>query len=235
MSKLHALVPADHRPSLQDAFPRRMLINRELPRAEMPARSASWACGPPVERPSVLVSFECHFCCRLTVGKSLRNHHPEFHHHAPNRIGQLRPLPNQQLPGTEHHRAGLGLDRLHRNAAHGGSGRRLHDRRSIVGVVLLPLDEGLDLHRRNQFHLVSHSTDLATPVMGSATGLQRHRASWQLAEKRKQLGAAAGLSKDRFPGRVGAMDGETRLRRVDADHGTILHVWFHISLLSSLC
>jgi hypothetical protein len=50
---------------------------------------------------------------------------------------------------------------------------RFHDRLRVRGVVLLPLDERLDVARRDQSHLKAEPVHFARPVMRPAVSLHR--------------------------------------------------------------
>jgi len=47
---------------------------------------------------------------------------------------------------------------------------RFADGLGIGGVVLLPLDEGLDVGRRDQPHAMAQLADLASPVVRTCAG-----------------------------------------------------------------
>ena len=68
------------------------------------------------------------------------------------RINHRGLLPNEQVPRAMKHQAALLLRRLALDKPHSGSGDGLADRLSVGGIVLLPLDGGLDLGRRHQAH-----------------------------------------------------------------------------------
>lgn len=65
-------------------------------------------------------------------------------------VHELRALTDQQVPGPEDHAACLLLAALHRHEAHGRPLSRLADRLGVGRVVLLALDEGLHVGRRDQ-------------------------------------------------------------------------------------
>src|SRR3954451_13180885 len=102
----------------------------------------------------------------------------------------LGALANQQVPRAEHDGGGLLVRALEGHEAHGRALGGLADRLGIRHVVLLPLDEGLHVRRRDQLHRVAELGDLAPPVVGAATGLHGHRAGRQRGQERKQLAAA---------------------------------------------
>ncbi len=65
-------------------------------------------------------------------------------------VDRLCPLAYREIARPEHHAAGLLLFVLHRREAHARPLRRLADRLGVGRVVLLPLDERLDVGRRDQ-------------------------------------------------------------------------------------
>jgi hypothetical protein len=91
-------------------------------------------------------------------------------------VDALRALAHQKIPRPEDNRACLLRFVLHSDKAHARSLSRFPDRLGIGRVALLPLDERLDLGRRDQSHSVTQLPDLTTPVMSSAAGFQRHQA-----------------------------------------------------------
>src|SRR3982750_95348 len=73
--------------------------------------------------------------------------------------------------GTKRRRCGLGLLAFGSHKAHGRALGGLADRLGICGIVLLPLDEWLDVRRRDQPDRMPEHADLARPIMGAAAGL----------------------------------------------------------------
>jgi hypothetical protein len=76
---------------------------------------------------------------RLDLGNAFGRDDAELRRVTTHSVHQLRPLSHQQVTGTQVHRLGLGLDRLHRHKAHGGARCRLADRLRVVAVVLAAL------------------------------------------------------------------------------------------------
>ena len=91
----------------------------------------------------------------------------------PQRVDRFGPLARELLAGAEHEGPRLLFPRLRLHEAHGRAQRRLDDAFRVRGIVLLPLDERLDLARRDQFHLMAEPVHCARPVIRSATGLHR--------------------------------------------------------------
>src|SRR3954469_20675971 len=87
------------------------------------------------------------------------------------RIDDLGPLPHQEIAGPEHESCGLGLLAFGSHKAHGRALGGLADRLGIRGIVLLPLDERLDVRRRDQPDRMPEHANLARPIMGAAAGL----------------------------------------------------------------
>src|SRR3954463_11561507 len=80
-------------------------------------------------------------------------------------IDDLGPLPHQEIAGPEHESGGLGLLAFGSHEAHGRALGGLADRLGIRGIVLLPLDEWLDVRRREQPHPPPEHAELAPPKM----------------------------------------------------------------------
>src|SRR4051812_33828475 len=78
-------------------------------------------------------------------------------------IDNLGPLPHQEIARPEHESGGLGLLAFGSHEAHGRALGGLADRLGIRGIVLLPLDEWLDVRRRDQPDRMPEHADLAGP------------------------------------------------------------------------
>ena len=70
-------------------------------------------------------------------------------------VDRLGALAHQHLAVFEDDAVGLLVDGLDHNRAHGGTRGGLADRLGIVAVILGPLDEGLDVLRRDQTHIMA--------------------------------------------------------------------------------
>ncbi len=66
------------------------------------------------------------------------------------RIAHRGLLPNEQMPRAMQQQTTLLLRRLGLDKPHVGSANGFADRLSVGGIVLLPLDVGLDVGRRHQ-------------------------------------------------------------------------------------
>jgi hypothetical protein len=138
-------------------------------------------------------------------------------------VDALRPLPHQQVAGPEHEGVRLLRCGLHRHEAHARPLRRLADRLGVGRVVLLPLDEGLDVGRRDQPYRMTRPAKLACPVVRSATRLDRHDARRLPREELEHLGPRQPLAEHHTPGRVGAVGLEYVLRDVQPDRASLSH------------
>ena len=83
----------------------------------------------------------------------------------------MRALAHQQPSRAEYRRLRLHRLQLHGHKPHGRALRRLHDRRSVVRVILLPLAERLDVDPWDHRILVAQGPVLAAPVMGTQASM----------------------------------------------------------------
>ena len=74
---------------------------------------------------------------------------------AAKRVDRLRSLPNEKIPGAKHHGLRLLVLGLDGDEAHGRPRRRLGNGFGICRIVLLPLDKGLHIDRRDQPDLMA--------------------------------------------------------------------------------
>jgi hypothetical protein len=102
-------------------------------------------------------------------------------------IDDLGPLPHQEIARPEHESCGLGLLAFGSHEAHGRALGGLADRLGIGGIVLLPLDERLDVRRRDQPDSMPEHANLARPMMGAAAGLHSNGAGWLGRKERANL------------------------------------------------
>lgn len=75
--------------------------------------------------------------------------------------------------GPEQDGAGLAVDQLGFDEAHGRPQRRLDDRLCIGAIILVALDEGLDVSRRDQQRRMPDPGQGAGPMMCSGAGRLR--------------------------------------------------------------
>ncbi len=77
---------------------------------------------------------------------------------APERVDELRALPDKTLVGAERHSTALSFGTLHRHEPHGRAHGCLCICLRIRAVILLALDERLHIRRRHQTHFVDRET-----------------------------------------------------------------------------
>ena len=103
------------------------------------------------------------------------------------RVHRFGALFHELFARPESHRSGLLFCGLWLHEPHGRSQCRLDDGLRIGGVILLPLDERLDVNRRNQPNLVAVARHFPRPVMGTGTSLHRHKARRLLCHEPVEL------------------------------------------------
>src|SRR6185312_16487542 len=108
---------------------------------------------------------------------------------------------------------------LDRHGAHRRVARRLADRLGIAGIGLVALDEGLDVGRRDQPHLVAERAQGAAPVVRRATGFHGDQRGWGGAEELDQPVALQSLAIQHPPAGVFGVPLEDGLGDVEADYG----------------
>src|SRR5258708_31626102 len=109
-------------------------------------------------------------------------------------VDALRALAHPEIPGSEHDAVGLLLFGLDRNEAHARPLRRFTDGFGIGRVILLPLDERLDIGRRDQAHAMAELADLARPVVRAGTGFHRDDARSLPCQEAEKLRAGDPLA-----------------------------------------
>jgi hypothetical protein len=108
---------------------------------------------------------------------------------------------------------------------------RFADGLCIGGIVLLPLDERLDVGRRDQPHMMAQLTDLTRPVVRAGTGFHRDDARSLRCEETEELRASDALAKEHTPGSIRSMHLEYVVRGVQTDCGSLLHgrlLWWQL-------
>jgi len=113
-------------------------------------------------------------------------------------------------------REALGLDHAHRGPAHGlaNSGR-------VVMVVLVAVDVGLDLARRQQLHRMSQPAYLAMPIVRSAAGFHSNRAGLELGEQLQQAFTPDGLAQDQLAAPIDSVQIENLLCDIHPDSSNL--------------
>src|SRR5690606_26127393 len=90
-------------------------------------------------------------------------------------------------------------------------------------IVLLPLDERLDVDRRDQPHDMTELLDLPAPEMRGGAGLRCHGAGRHLRQKGEELRPPQLSAKDHTSVRRRAVNLERALRQIDADYANLFH------------
>src|SRR5215831_13315793 len=109
------------------------------------------------------------------MGNALRKDIAVFHQVPAQSVDALGALTHQEIAGAEHDAVRLLLFGLDRNEAHAWPLRRFTDGLCIGRIVLLPLDEWLDVDRRDQAHMMAQLSDLTRPVVRAGTGFPSRR------------------------------------------------------------
>src|SRR5262249_50001220 len=101
--------------------------------------------------------------------------------------------------------------------------RRLTNGFGISRVVLLPLDERLDVARRDQPRAMAQLADLTGPVVSAGASFHRDDARRLQRQKTNKLWAGHASTQQRMPGSIRSMHLEYVLRDVQSDCGRLLH------------
>src|ERR1039458_4992950 len=141
----------------------------------------------------------------------------------PQGIDQLGASPHQQIAYSMLHQPALLLDRLDSDEPHGWGPDCFADRLGVGGIVLVALDVGLHILRRNQTNLVAELRQFTRPIMCRGAGFHADEAWRQSFEERNYLAAAKFLSDDDLLGSVNAVNLEHVLGDIQTDRGD-LHV-----------
>src|SRR6516165_2756162 len=157
------------------------------------------------------------------MGNALRKDIAVFHQVPAQSVDALGALPHQEIAGSKHDAVRLLLFGLDRNEAHARPLRRFTDGLGIGGIVLLPLDERLDVNRRDQAHMMAQLSDLTRPVMRTGIGFHREDAPGLRCSETKKLYPSDALAKEHMPGTIRSMHLEHVLRDVQTDRGSLLH------------
>src|SRR6516164_3640316 len=157
------------------------------------------------------------------MGNALWKNIAVFHQVPAKSVDALGALTHQEIAGSKHDAVGLLLFGLDRNKAHARSLGRFTDGLCIGGIVLLPLDERLDVGRRDQAHMMAQLSDLTRPVVRTGTGFHRDNAPGLRCEETEKLHASDALAKEHMPGSICSMHLKHVLRDVQTDRGSLLH------------
>ena len=130
-------------------------------------------------------------------------------------------LPHQQIAGPKHQTRRLLLLALHGHEPHARPLRRFADRLGIDRVVLLPLHKRLYIGGRDQPNFMAKLGELTGPVMGSATCLQRYRATRLGREEIQQLSSADPLAEYRSTPFIRSVRVKNVLGDIQTDYGNL--------------
>jgi hypothetical protein len=112
---------------------------------------------------------------------------------------------------------GLLVDGLDHDRAHAGTRRGLADCLGIVAVILGPLDERLDVLRRDQANAMAQSAEQAPRMMGATASLQYHLCCILFAKEGFHLAAPELAPQYRAFLLIDAMKREHVLGRINRD------------------
>src|SRR5215813_164522 len=157
------------------------------------------------------------------MGNALRKDIAVFHQVPAQSVDALGALTHQEIAGAEHDAVRLLLFGLDRNEAHAWPLRRFTDGLCIGRIVLLPLDERLDVDRRDQAHMMAQLSDLTRPVVRPGTGFHRNDAPRLRCYETEKLRASDALAEQHMPGSIRSMQVEHVFRDVQTDRGSLLH------------
>src|ERR1700722_19375418 len=146
------------------------------------------------------------------MGNALRKDVAVFQQVPAESVDALGALTHQEITGSKHDAVRLLLFGLDRNEAHARPLGRFTDGLCIGGIVLLPLDERLDVGRRDQAHMMAQLSDLTRPVMRTGTRFHRDDAPGLRCSETEKLYASDALAKQHMPGSIRSMQLEHVLR-----------------------
>src|SRR5215472_16659315 len=174
------------------------------------------------------------------MGNALRKDVAVFHQVPAKSVDALGALTHQEIASAKHDAVCLLLFGLDRNKAHARPLRRFTDGLCIGGIVLLPLDERLDVDRRDQAHLMAQLSDLARPLVRTGTGFHRYHAPGLRCQETEKLHASDALAEEHMPGTIRSVHLEHVLRDVQTDranllHGRLLRWQFDTATLANRC
>jgi hypothetical protein len=136
----------------------------------------------------------------------LRSDHAVLGEVPAQRVDDLGALADEQIARPEDHSRCLLSLALDGHEAHGRALGDSANRLSVGRIVLLPLDERLDVGRRDQPHFVTEFADHPCPVMRARAGFHRHTAARQAREEGEHLFTPQPLAQHDPSGRTRAVD-----------------------------
>jgi hypothetical protein len=113
------------------------------------------------------------------------------------------------------------LHRLERHEPHGRPLDGLANRLAVQQIILVRLDEGLHVLRRDQSHVVSLRDQNPPEVVRAAAGLHSHETGRQIRQRPNQLRARARSPNDNPATRIKADEVKGVLADVNADCGNL--------------
>ena len=116
----------------------------------------------------------------------------------PDSIRDCSLLADEQVARAVEHHVALLLGCLGWHEPHIGPDDRLPDSLCVGGVILLPLDTGLQVSRRHQPHGVAKCLQLSRPMMRRSAGLDNNKTRGKLLKERQNV-ATLQLSADDDP------------------------------------
>src|SRR4051794_5847697 len=141
----------------------------------------------------------------------------------PERVYQLRALPDQKIPRPEQHGARLLFLALNRDKAHRRSTCSLSDRFRVSRIVLLALDERFDVGRWDQSNLMPEVTDGPPPMVRASTGFQGDDAARLLGKKAENFLSGKLFAEPNAAVGTGAMRLEGPLCKIKTDNANLFH------------
>src|SRR3954452_17902644 len=141
----------------------------------------------------------------------------------PERVNQLRALPDQKIPRPEQHGARLLPLGLNRDKAHRRPTCSLSDRFRISCIVLLTLDERFDVGGWDQSNLMPEIPDGSPPVMRTPTSFQGDDAARLLGKESEHFSLGELFAEPNAAVGKGAMRLERPLGKIETDNANLLH------------
>src|SRR3954447_3994068 len=141
----------------------------------------------------------------------------------PERVNQLRALPDQKIPRPEQHGARLLSLALNRDKAHRRSTGSLSDRCRIGSIVLLALDERFDVDGWDQSNLMPKVPDGPPLVVRTPTGFQGDDAARLLGKEAENFLSGELFAEPNAAVGKGAMRLEGPLCKIETDNANLLH------------
>src|SRR5580698_2313319 len=144
--------------------------------------------------------------------------------HVPtDRVRQHRSLTNQKLPAAMQHQTRLLLFGLNGYETHRRPRHRFTDGRSIIGVVLAPLEIRLDVTRRHQPYRVAKPLKLTAPMMCTRASLDTDQTERQSGKEIQHLCTRHTFADHYRAINTDTVDLEYRLRDIKTNCANLTH------------